>query len=193
MEQLVEYNEGAMIREFSDGISDYIHGEARDHIASSIASAGEALDDTIGAMAYQILSQVSEQVAEMGPEAVTMDILLPLATETIDYLVEIALAVSAPVADEQDLRERSFIKVVELHMAAVQDDPEQKAIAEEMLAEMMQDGSFEEAEAYVSEKIRAEGGDPDRARAMGAGMVQQNPLAQGMQQPDPALSPEQMA
>lgn len=194
-DSLLDVSEEQLLKELSDGISDYLHGDAREHVANSIAGAGEEVDDTIAALGYQTLSEVSGQIEEISPQLLTLDTLIPLATEAIDYLVEIAEAVNAPVKDVQDLRERSFIKMLEIHMAAVEDDPEQREIAQEMFAEFLEDGTFGEAEKYISEKIRAEGGDPARAQQTGAEMLQQpaDPLTQGIQQgmaEDPGMMPQ---
>lgn len=179
-----------MIQELSDGISDYLHGPARDTVSKGLSESADELDDTIAAMSYQTMTEVTKQIAEVSPEMVTIDILMPLATETIDYMIEIAQAVGAPIQDEQDLRERSLVKMIEIHLSnpEVAEDPEQQAIAQEYLAEMMQDGSFDEIDSFLAEKIRAEGGDPDQVRQQGQQMAQQmaqpkqDPLAQGVQQ-----------
>lgn len=181
---LLDGVEDELIVEMTDFISDYIFVEAQEHVATQIGSAGEDLADTIAAMSYQIMTQASEQVAEISPEMVTFETLIPLATETIDFLIEVANATGVPFPDEQELREESFIKMIEVHMAKVEDDPEQLAIAQEMLAGMMEDGSFAEAEKFIEEKIRKEGGDPAKARAMAPELLQPrpDPVAQGVQQ-----------
>ena len=175
-----------LMQTLSDGISDYLHGPARDHLATAMSSPEGPLEDTVAATAYQTLTEVSKQIAQMDPGMVTIDILLPLATETIDFLIEIADAVGANIPDEQDLRERSLIKMIEIHLSnpEVAEDPEQRAIAEEYLAEMVQDGTYQEAERMVNEKIKQEGGSPEQAEQMAMQMLQpkQDPLAQGVQQ-----------
>lgn len=165
-----------------DQISDYLHGDAREHVAQSIAQAGnEQLHEVIAAVTYEILGQTSE-----SEDIHDIEDLLYLATETIDFMIEIAEAVGAAVGDLDDLRAMSLISVVELHMAAVEGDPEQRAIAEEVLAEMVNDGSFDEGAGYINEKIQQHGGDPGQAEMQGIQMAQQgpqpDPLAQGVQQ-----------
>ena len=179
-----------VMQELSDGISDYLHGKARDHVAEKLAGSKEALDESIAAMAYQTMTQVSKKVKRMDPAMVTIDILMPLATETIDYLIEIAQAVGAPIKDEQDLRERSLIRMIEIHMSnpEVAEDPEQKAIAAEYLEEMAADGSMDEVDRFINDKIKAEGGDPEQVTQASQQIAQQmmqpkkDPLAQGIQQ-----------
>ena len=185
-ESLMDETPDDLMQSLSDGISDYLHGPARDHLATALSSPEGALEDTIAATAYQTLTEVSKQIAQMDPGMVTIDILMPLATETIDYLIEMAHAVGSNIPDEQELRETSFIKMIEIHLSnpEVTDDPEQRAIAEEYLAEMVQDGSYDEAERYINEKIKAEGGTPEQTEQMAMQMLQpkQDPLAQGVQQ-----------
>jgi hypothetical protein len=182
-EGLLEAGDPGMIQELSDGISDYIHGDARQQIVDGLAGAQDDLDDTIAALSYGIMTQVSEQIAEESPQAVTFDVLLPLATETIDFLVEMVEAMQMPVDDVQDLRERSLMKMIQMHMAKVGDDPEQLAIAQEMLAEMTP-GEVDEAMSYAQKKAEAEGASPEDIDAMAAQMLQprQDPLAAGVQQ-----------
>lgn len=172
--------EGA--QELLDGISDYVHGDAREQIAANFADAGEQLYEVMAAISYEILGQVSGQ----SPEAMDIEDLFYLATETIDMLIEVAEAVGAPIGDMEEFRGKVLISVVQLHMAAVQDDPEQKAIAEELLAELTNDGTFDTGMDYVNRMIEKEGGDPGEAEyqgiQMGAQGPQQDPLAQGVQQ-----------
>lgn len=181
---LIDAGDENLITELSDGISDYIHGKAREHIAQSIANAGEeALGDTIAALSYQILSMVSKKVAQASPEMVTMELLLPLATETIDFLIEISKAIGIKM-DEMQIREDALFRMIEIHMAKVGDDPEQKAIAEEMFAEFMEDGTFDESADYIQQRMKERGGDPDDIKAYGQQMAapQQNQLSAGIQQ-----------
>ena len=183
---LLEGSEEQMFQQLSDGISDYFHGPAREHVSKSIADAGtdEALADTIATISYQTLHQVSEQVAQASPESVTLELLLPLATEAIDFLIEIAQAIGVPTGDLTELREDSLGRMIEIHMAAIGDDPEQKAVAEEMFAEFLEDGTFEEATGYVDERIKARGGDPEMIRREGAqmGSPQPDKLSAGVRQ-----------
>ena len=186
---LMEEVDDEMLEELSDGISDYIHGDAREHISTQIAQSKEELGEVIGAIAYQIMSDVSMQVAEMSPEMVSFDVLIPIAQDTIDYLVEIAVAVGAPVNDEDQVRVQSFMVMLDLHKAKVGDDPEQLAMIEELIMELMGDeATMNEVDSYVNEKIKAEGGDPSQVEKMSEQMFQQiaqpkqDPLAQGVQQ-----------
>ncbi len=181
---LTEQAGGQVIKKLTDGVSDYLFGDAREHVAQNIKQSGEELDQTIAALAYQTVTQAAEQAKEQFPDVLSIDILLPVAAETIDYLIEIAKAVGAPVKDEDDLRARSMIKMVQVHMAAVENDPEQKAMAEEMLAEMMEDGTYEQGVNFVNQKIKEEGGDPEQAQQMGRQMAapRENQVASGVRQ-----------
>lgn len=178
---LLDKSDDELFRELSDGISDYLHGPAREHVAQTLSQAGDELDDTIAAVGYQTLSEVSKQIEQISPELVSLEMLLPLATETIDYLIEIADAVGAPVGDVNGLRERSLMKMIEIHMATLEDDPEQKAMAQEMFAQFLQDGTFDQASEYIAKKIREEGGDPEQIKQQ-AMQPRRDPLAAGVQQ-----------
>lgn len=176
--------EDALFYKMADHISDYIHGEARDHIAKAIANSGDGLADHIATLTYQIVTQASEKIAKEDPGMVTIDMLLALAAQTIDFLIEIAHAVGHQVGDEQVLREDSLNRIVQIHMEKVGDDPEQVAIAEQMLAQFAQDGTMDEAAAYFNQRAQERGADPEAMQQQGAQMAapRQNPMAAGVQQ-----------
>ena len=165
-----------------DSVSDYLHGDARDQVAQSLAGAGDKLAETMASITYQVVTQVAEQAS--GEMDLEIDMLLGVATETIDFLIEIAQAVGAPVGDLDDLRGRVLMLTVQAHMAKVQDDPEEVAAAKELLAQMMEDGTFDQGMAYVNSKIQAEGLDPANIQAQGVRMAQPqpDPLAAGVRQ-----------
>ena len=182
---LIDASDEEQLELMADAISDYIHGDAREHVATSMANAGEeALVDTLAAMSYQILTMVSDQVAKSAPETVTLDVLLPLATVTIDYLIEVAEAVGVPVPNMLDVQEDSLLRMIEIHMAKVGDDPEQKAIADEMFKEYLEDGSFDDAAGYVQQRLKDRGQDPSVMEEGGKELLapKQNQLSAGVQQ-----------
>lgn len=198
---MLDASDDKMVQDLIDGISNYYHGPARDHVSQSLANAGEeALVDTISAMAYQTLTQVSGQVGKADPNAVTIDLMMILAQYAIDYLIQIAGAVGVtyqgqelvvPEDEEvevspavQEIREDAMFRMVEIHMAKIGDDPEQKALAEEMFAEYLEDGTFEEAADYVATRMEARGMDPSTVAPGAAKLLQPRPnqLAAGIQQ-----------
>ena len=176
-------DESGTIDAVLDGISDYLHGEARDQIAGTLADQEIPLDESVAAMAYSTLTQAVDQVEGADPSVLEMDNLLFLATETIDFLLEIADAVGKDY-DPQEIRERSFFELIQLHMARMEGDPEQQEIARQMLEEMAGDGTLDQAEKYITDRVKATGGDPAQMDGMAQQMMQprQDPLAGAVQQ-----------
>lgn len=179
-----EGGEEQLIEAMSDDIFEYMRSTAREQIFSAIGSAGEDLRDTMATMTYQIITETSKKIAQVEPRMVTIEVLFPLVTEIIDNMIEIAQAQEVPLKDLDLLREEVLGKTLEIHFAKVGDDPEQKAIAKEMFAELVDDGSLEAAQKHYDERYKAQGGDPQDLRQTGAEMVapRQNPVAAGVSQ-----------
>ncbi len=103
-----------------------------------------------------------------------------VATETIDMLVEIMEAMGIKLNPEE-IGEESLMKMVLLHMKAVEGDPEQKAAAQELLASLAEDGTVDETMAHINGKASAS---PEEMQAAGAqmGAPQRKPVAAAVQQ-----------
>ena len=165
---LMDEASAGAIDDVLDTISDYLHSDARDQVAQAIAAKEAPLDETVAAIAYSTLVQAVDQVEATLPDIVEMDNLFYLATETIDFLLEIADAVGVEY-DPTEVREKSFIELLQLHMAAMDGDPEQEEIARQMLAEMSEDGTLDEAMGYINQR----GGDPEQMEQMAGQMMQE--------------------
>lgn len=168
------------IQAIIDRISDYIHGPARDHIVQALTGAqGEELAEQVAAMAYRIVRESMDAVE--GGEPLEIDVVLGVATETIDLLLEIVDALGVKYSPDE-MREETLLRMVALHMEQVGDDPEQKAIAEQALQEMMADGTYQEAMGAAEGMMRRSGVDPSAAVSQGEEMARgpRDPLAQGV-------------
>lgn len=168
------------IQAIIDQISDYIHGPARDHIVQTLRSAqGEELGEQIAAMGYRIVRESMDKAGDGGPQDI--DVVLGVATETIDMLLEIVDALGIRYSPDE-MREETLLRMVALHMEQVGDDPEQKAIAEQALQEMMADGTYQEAMSAAEGMMRRSGVDPSAAVSQGEEMARgpRDPLAQGV-------------
>lgn len=126
-------------------VSEQLHSEQMlDKVAQMFADAApEQHPDAIAALAYKVVTDVMHQI-EQGGGPIEYDFLAGVAAETIDMLIAIVQSVSETMPEE-DLRELSFLKVVQLHGEKMQDDPEQQALAQQHLAEMRQSGDAEYA------------------------------------------------
>lgn len=166
--------EGNFEQEILDGILDYIHGPAKEQIIQAVQGGEQDLGQTIAALAYRIVRETADQFEGGNPEILDIDFLLYLATETIDDLLEIVEALG--IQHEADaIRQESLISMVAMHMEAVGDDPEQKAMAQEALSQMMEDGSYAQAMSDAEQMMRQRGIDPAQAAAAGEQMAAPRP------------------
>lgn len=162
-----------------DEITNYIHGPARDHIISTFTNEQGDIAETIAAMSYRIVRESIDKVEGQGP--VDIDIVLGVATETIDLLLEILDALGVKY-DPEEMREDTLLRMTALHMEQVGNDPEQKAIAQAALEEMMVDGSYQEAMGAAEGMMRKHGVDPSQAAQAGEQMAMgpRDELSQGV-------------
>ena len=154
-----------------------LHGPAREQILGQLEQNPTA--DAVAEITYQIVTGLEGQ-AEQGGAPVELDILMGVATETIDMLVEIMEAMGIKLNPEE-MGEESLMKMVLLHMKAVEGDPEQKAAAQELLASLAEDGTVDETMAHINGKASAS---PEEMQAAGAqmGAPQRKPVAAAVQQ-----------
>jgi len=159
-------------------VEQYIHGTAREEILAQLEQ--NPTTDTMAQIVHDLIMGLAETANSRGAP-VELDIILAVATEAIDILAEIIEAMGAPEPEGPDaLREETLVKIVILHMESVQDDPEEKAAAMEMLQELTADGSVDEAMGYVQKRTQMTA---EQMRAQGEGMVapKMNPLSEGVQ------------
>lgn len=154
-------------------IEKVIHGQGRGSILKQLEQSPTA--DTLATIVYQMIVNLEARAAARGGP-LDIDVLMGVATDTIDMLIEIAAAMGIEIAPDETL-----IKVLLLHMKEVEDDPEEKAAAAELLEQMTADGSMEMSMAYVNERADAS---LEQMQAMGAQMIgpQQKPLVAGIKQ-----------
>ena len=166
----------ALVDKLVSQVERHIHGRGRDEILQKLEQNPTA--DTVAEVTHTTIMDIDTQAAQRGAP-LDIEVLLGVATEIIDMLIEImdAMGIQA-VADE--LREESLIKVALLHMKTVEGDPEQVAAAEEMLATLVQDGTMDMSLNHISEKASAEEG---QMRAAGRQMAgpSRNPISAGVE------------
>lgn len=161
-------------------VEQHIHNRGRDEIVEQLQA--EPTAQTVGQITYDLIMAMDEQAKQRGAP-IDLEVLLPVATETIDMLVEIMEAMGTK-EDLQTLREEAMMALVMIHMKAVEDDPEAKAAARELMQALADEGMFAEGMGYIEKRADA---DPDEMRARGQQMAaemapKQNPVAAGVQQ-----------
>ena len=158
-------------------VEKHIHGPQREQILSQLEQNPTA--DALAEVTYKTIMGIDKQAADRGA-AVDIDVLLGVATETIDMLIEIMQAMGIEL-NVDEMREETLLKLVMLHMQAVEGDPEEKAAAEELLVALTADGTMESSMRHISEKADAS---TEQMQMAGQQMAepQRKPLAAGVQQ-----------
>lgn len=158
-------------------VEKHIHGPQREQLLKKLEANPTA--DTLAEATYNTIVAIDAQASQRGA-GVSLDVLLGVATETIDMLIEIMQAMGIQL-NPDEMREETLLKIVMLHMEKVGDDPEEKAAAEAVLAQMVDDGTMGESMDHIVSKADAS---PDEIIAAGGGPPgpQKKPMAAGIQQ-----------
>lgn len=158
-------------------VEQHIHGRAREEILAKLEQSPTA--DTMAQIVYDLVMLMDQQASTRGAP-LGVDVLMGVATETIDMLIEIMEAMGIkPNVDE--LREETLIKIILLHMKAVEDDPEEKAAAQELLAELTSDGTMDQVMDHIGQRANMSSEQMQMAGQSMAG-PRQNPVAAGVRQ-----------
>jgi hypothetical protein len=166
-----------LVNKLNKQVEQHIHGQGKEDILAQLEAAPTA--DTVAKITYDLIVLMAQQAESRGA-GLEIEVLMGVATETIDILIEIMEAMGAPIEGQDEVREEALIKALILHMEAVEDDPEEKAAAQELLAQLMEDGTMDETMNHINSKASAS---PEQMQQAGAAMVQpqQKPLAAGVQ------------
>jgi hypothetical protein len=166
----------AIIQTLNSQVEQVFLGPQEEQITSALAANPTA--DTIAQITYDTIIAIDQQAASRGAP-LDLDVLIPVATEAIDLLIEILLAIGRVKINEAEMREESLIKVALLHMRAVEGNPEKQMAAREMLAVLANDGDLERSMQHINEQSSAT---PDQMQAAGSAIAapKQNPVAAGV-------------
>ena len=158
-------------------VEQHIHGESREQILSQLEQNPTA--DTLAKVTHDTIMSMDQQAEERGAP-LDIEVILGVATETIDLLIEIMEAMGVDL-NLDEMREETLIKLVMLHMQMVEGDPEEKAAAQEMLIALSADGTMEQSMMHINKKADAS---EDQMQAAGTAMAapKPNPVAAGVRQ-----------
>ena len=167
----------ALVDKLNHQVEQHIHGRQREKILTQLQKNPTA--DAVASLTYELITGMDKQAEERGAP-IGLDVILGVATETIDILVEIMEAMGVEM-DPEEMRSESLMKMVLLHMQMVEDDPAEKAAAQEMLVALTEDGSIDQSMEYISKAANAS---PEQMQQAGQVIAtpQQDPLAAGVQQ-----------
>jgi hypothetical protein len=165
-----------LVDRLSAQVEQRIHGPEREKILKRLEQDPSA--DALAEFVYNTILSIDQQADNRGAP-VDIDVLMGVATETIDRLVEILEAMAVEF-DPDEMREETLLKIVMLHMKAVEGNPEEKAAAEELLLALTEDGTMQNSMDHVSGKASAS---DEQMAAAGQSMLapKQKPLSAGVQ------------
>lgn len=154
-----------------------LHGAKREQILRQLEENPTA--DNLAQTTYDLVISMDQQ-ASQGGASLGIDVLLAVAVEIIDLLLEMLEAMGIKFKPDE-MREESLIKLVMLHMQAVEGDPEEQAAARELLEEMMADGSVDQTMEHINQVSDAS---PKQMRTAAQQMTapRRKPIAAGVEQ-----------
>ena len=155
-----------LVDSLNQQVEAHLHGPGREEVLQRLEQDPSA--DTIAQVTYDLIMAMDSQANQRGTP-LDLDVLMGVATETIDILVEIVQAMGSK-AKPDELREESLLKIVLLHMKAVEGDPEQTAAAQEMLAALTEDGTMQQSMDYINNRASAS---PEQMQQAGQRLGQQ--------------------
>jgi len=167
----------ALVDSLVSQVERHIHGRGRDEILQKLEQNPTA--DTVAEVTHTTIMDIDTQAAQRGAP-IEIDVIIGVATEIIDMLIEIMDAMGIQT-NPDELREESLIKVAILHGESVEGDPEQKAASEAVLAALVEDGTMDMSMAHINEQASAEEGQMRAAGRQMAGPAR-DPVSAGVEQ-----------
>ena len=169
----------ALVDSLNKQVEQHIHGPGRERILSLLQRNPTA--DAVASITYEMIMDMDQQAVE-NAAPLGMDIILAVATETIDMILEIMEAMGTQI-NPDEMRNESLLKIALLHMQQVEQggDPQEIEAAKAMLSALGESGMVGEAMNHINSKADAR---PEQMQAAGMQMIapKQNPMAAGVQQ-----------
>lgn len=167
------------------GLTRHIFGAGEQGIIARLKEGASDLPNTIGTLAYTLIEEGARQATEAGRQF-DMDTLLEVAAKIIDDLLELSEAVGLiDNADDDTMREDSLMAAVQAYAMNNESSPEQQEAAAQQLAQMQEDGTYDEGVATIAEMGKRRGVDPFADDLPPPGAGQPVDAAQGGGQPAP--------
>jgi hypothetical protein len=141
------------------GLKQHIFGPAEKGILDALKASQNIAKD-VGAMALTLVQTAAEQAEQAGREY-DLDMIMGVATEVIDDILELAEAAGI-VEDSKDeaLLEDSLFSAVEAYAQTVEPNSEEAEAAAQMLQQMADEGMVGEAESVIANMGARQGVDP---------------------------------
>jgi hypothetical protein len=155
------------------GLKEYIFGPATDKILAQLKE-GKNPAQAAGNITLLLVQEAAKQ-AEAAQQEFDMDMLLGVATEVIDALMQLAQAGKVKIADPETFMAEALLTAVQGYAATTPPGSEEQAAAQEMLAQMQQDGTVEQGAAELQRLGQKAGVDP-----FAQAQPKEKPIAQGV-------------
>lgn len=164
--------EAELVEEMTLDAMEYIHGKGTKTLVDMLKNSTEQ-SATLASFAYMVVRQAAEKHQATATVEMDMDMLMGVATETIDMAYEVAEAAGQviPGSDVKRGKEDTLLKLTVMHGENIKGDqpdytPEQKQAAATDLRDYMSDGGTQKAFNYLNTRAKQEGLNPlDMMRA----------------------------
>ena len=163
---------------FVSTLRNHIFGKGEGGILRALQEAPpENVGQTIGEMVFTMVQEVAHQAEAKGAQP-EYDMLIGVATEAIDDIVELAEASGLDVPDEQ--REFALLYAQQLYVENQNPTDDEREAAKQDLAMLKQDGDVDEATKYVQQRGMEAGADPFDVAGMDGGGGEEKPQRPGL-------------
>lgn len=141
------------------GLVEHIFGPAEPAMKKMIQESQD-LGQDIGAATLSLMQVTADQAEQAGREF-DMEMLLNVATEVIDAILELAAAMGKiEDPEDEDLRADALMTAVQGYLASAQFSPEEQEAAKQLLQQMTEGGEVDEAAGTISALGARRGVDP---------------------------------
>lgn len=159
------------------GLIKHIFGKGEEGIKAKLRESQDLPRD-IGSLTFTMVEQATLQAKDAGVE-LDMDILMGVAAEIIDSLLQLAEAIGLiETADDDDLREESMMSAVEAYITMANPSEEERQAAQQLLDQMSESGEVDEAASVIQQIGKKRGIDPfEESVAVDSGGAPAQPAA----------------
>ncbi len=141
------------------GLNRHIFGAAEADILRALRESQDIASD-VGMMALTLVQTAAEQAEQAGREF-DVDMLIGVATEVIDSLLEMAEAAKLiEDAKDEELLEDALFAAVQAYATTAEPNSDEAEAAQQMLQQMADDGMLDEAQGVVAKMGARHGVDP---------------------------------
>lgn len=140
------------------GLRDHIFGAAEENIRAKLRQSSDVPQD-IGNMTLPLVMEAGKQAAGAGIDA-DFEMLIAVAAEVIDDLLEVAEAMGIIHEITDDDRQESMLAAIMAYLASADVPPEERQAAQEQLQQMYASGDVDEVAKDVQRLGEKRGVDP---------------------------------